>query len=56
MVLFVIAASYDLCTTLRAVFEPVALIHKQSVHAQLLKGDNIIFFALVIQTFQPCLQ
>ena len=38
------------------VFEPVALVHKQSVHAQLLKGDNIIFLALVIQTFQPCLQ
>ena len=48
MVLFVIAVCYDLCTTFRTVLVIVALIHKQPVYPQLLKGYDIIFPALVI--------
>lgn len=43
MVLFVLAVNKGLCTTFRTVLIVLALIHKQPVYAQLLKGDHIIF-------------
>lgn len=49
MVLFVIAASYDLCTTLRAVFERMGFVHIEPVYAKLLEGDDIILAAGVLQ-------
>ena len=38
------------------IFVSVALIHKQSVRAELFKGDNIILFALIVQPLKPCIQ
>lgn len=38
------------------VFEVVRLVHHQAVHAQLLKGDDVILAALVVELGQPCLQ
>ena len=56
MVLFVIAVCYDLCTTFRTVLKIMALINKEPVHAELLKGDGVILAALVVELGQPCLQ
>ena len=56
MVLFVIAVCYDLCTTFRTILEIVALIHKDPVNTQLLKGNHIVLAALVVQFGQPILQ
>lgn len=42
MVLFALAVNKGLCTTFRTVLVKMALIHKKPIHAQLLKGDNII--------------
>ena len=52
MVLFVIAASYDLCTTLRAIFVVVSLVHKHTVNAQFFKGYNVVLAGLVVQLFE----
>ena len=38
------------------IFIVVALIHKEPVHSQLLKGNDIIFSGCIIQAFQSCLQ
>jgi len=40
----------------KAVFERVRLIHKEPVHAQLLKGHDVILFLVGFQLFQPCFQ
>ena len=48
MALFVLAVNKGLCATFRTVLVIVALIHKQPVYPQLLKGYDIIFPALVI--------
>jgi len=34
----------------------VRLVHKHPVHAQLLKGHNIVLAVFGLQLFQPCLQ
>ena len=34
----------------------MALINKEPVHAELLKGDGVILAALVVELGQPCLQ
>ena len=34
----------------------MSLVHKQPIHAQLLKSYYIIFAVLSLQFFQPCLQ
>ena len=34
------------------VFEVVRLVHHQAVHAQLLKGDDVILAALVVELVQ----
>ncbi len=34
----------------------MALVDKQTVHAQLFKGNHIVLAALGLQFFQPCLQ
>ena len=38
------------------IFEPVALVHKESVCAKLFKGNNIVLFTLIVQTLQSCFQ
>ena len=40
----------------KAVFERMRLIHKEPVHAQLLKGHDVILFLVGFQLFQPCFQ
>ena len=47
MVLFVLAVNKGLCTTFRTVLVEMALVHKEPVNAQLLKG-NYIVLALIL--------
>ena len=52
MALFVLAVNKGLCATFRTVLVEMRLVHKQSVYAEFLKGDNVVFATLVIQFFQ----
>lgn len=52
MVLFVLAVNKGLCTTFRTVLVVLALVHKEPVNAQLLKGDHIILSLIGAQFFQ----
>ena len=56
MALFVLAVNKGLCATFRTIFERMCLVHKQPIHAKLLEGYHIIFAALGLELFQPCLQ
>ena len=56
MVLFVLAVNKGLCTTFRTILVKMALVNKEPVNAQLLKGDNIILSRIGAQLFQLCFQ
>ena len=52
MVLFVLAVNKGLCTTFRTVLVEMALVHKEPVNAQLLKGNYIVLALIGAQFFQ----
>ena len=56
MVLFVLAVNKGLCTTFRTVLVEMALVHKEPVNAQLLKGDYIVLTLIGAQFFQLSFQ
>lgn len=43
MVLFALAVNKVLCTTFRTILKGMCFVYKQSVYAQLLKGNHIVF-------------
>lgn len=52
MALFVLAVNKGLCATFRTILIVVALIDKESVYTQLLKGHCIILFGLVVELIE----
>ena len=56
MALFVLAVNKGLCATFRTVLKIVALINENPVRPKLLKGNDVILAALVVELGQPCLQ
>ena len=52
MALFVLAVNKGLCATFRTVLVEMRLVHKQSVYAEFLKGDYIIFSGLIMMNIQ----
>ena len=52
MVLFVLAVNKGLCTTFRTVLVVLALVHKEPVNTQLLKGNYIVLALIGAQFFQ----
>ena len=56
MVFFVVVVNYGLFTTFRTVLVRVRLVHIQPIHAELLKGHDVIFSVLRLELLQACFQ
>ena len=56
MVFFVVVVNYGLFTTFRTVLVRVRLVHIQPIHAELLKGHDVIFPVLRLELLQAGFQ